>query len=569
MKLLPMPKKLDVKPGFLDSKKLYIQNNCADSRIEKALSCFCCAEGGIKFEISCKCGSGEGYTLEISENQIALCGESAAGVFYGIQTLKQLFEAENVPCLYIEDTPDMLHRSFYHDVTRGKVPTVETLKKLIDTLAYYKMNSLQLYVEHTFAFKELGNLPNELGCLTADEIRELDDYCFENFIEFIPSIATFGHLYELLEREEYRHLQCLENYTENKIFWRQRMNHHTIDPTNPESIEVIKSMIDQYIPLFRTDKFNICCDETFDLANGKLKDLDTGKLYVEFVGKIIDHLKKRGKKVMMWGDILFQHPETVKELPKDTIFLSWDYSAESTEEKFKTFSDLGCTQYVCPGTSTWSRFCESISISRENIINTLDYGYKYGATGMINTNWGDYANPCTLELSMYGTVLGAAKAWNKDTRADKVFDESIGSLVYKNADAVGWLEAVDDAHEIRNAWIWNCLVEAYSDLIHTEKVNPELPTCDEITAAISKSTAIVAELKEQKWEKDIYRNEIIIAAEAVIVMCQLFAKLSRFDIDEVVSVPEWLEKFKSSWLKSNKPSELEKIVSMIEYLNNL
>jgi len=463
----------------------------------------------------------------------------------------------------------MPHRGFYHDVTRGKVPKTETLKRLIDDLAYYKMNSLQLYVEHTFAFKELGNLPNELGCLTAEEILELDDYCFENFIEFIPSIATFGHLYELLERKEYRHLQCLENYTENKIFWRQRMKHHTIDPTNPESIEVIKSMIDQYIPLFRTDKFNICCDETFDLANGKLKDFDTGKLYVEFVVKIIDHLKQKGKKVMMWGDILLQHPETVKLLPEDTTFLNWDYSAQPDESHFKTFSDLGCIQYVCPGTSTWSRFCESIIIGRESIINTLDFGYKYGATGMINTNWGDYANPCTIELAMYGTVLGAAKAWNKNTKADSEFDKSICSLVYKNDNAVYWLEKLDDAHTIKYVWAWNALVEAYSDLVHEEKVNPELPDINEISDAIRKNTEIIAELKGQKWEKDIYRAEIIIAAEAAIVMCQLFAKLLKLDTVEVVSISEWLEKFKASWLKSNKPSELEKIVSMIEYLDKI
>ena len=65
---------------------------------------------------------------------------------------------EQVPCLHIKDKPDFKYRGFYQDVTRGKIPTVDTIKKLIDTMAYYKLNSLQLYVEHVFEL--LKNPPN-------------------------------------------------------------------------------------------------------------------------------------------------------------------------------------------------------------------------------------------------------------------------------------------------------------------------------------------------------------------------------------------------------------------------
>ena len=97
--------------------------------------------------------------------------------------------------------------------------------------------------------------------ITAEEILELDDYCYENFIDFIPSLSTFGHLYRLLETKEYKHLCELPDYVDSSHYWNERMPHHTIDPSNPESIEIIKSLIDQYVPLFTSNKFNICCDD--------------------------------------------------------------------------------------------------------------------------------------------------------------------------------------------------------------------------------------------------------------------------------------------------------------------
>ena len=103
-----------------------------------------------------------------------------------------------------------------------------------------------------------------MNLLPQPKVIELDRYCNENFIEFIPSLATFGHLFVLLNQDKYKHLTECENFKQERIFWEDRMLHHTVDPTKQESFELIASLIDQYIPLFSSDKFNICCDETFD-----------------------------------------------------------------------------------------------------------------------------------------------------------------------------------------------------------------------------------------------------------------------------------------------------------------
>ena len=102
----------------------------------------------------------EEYRLELSD-KIIINAKSERGIFYAVQTLRQLFEETCVPCCIIEDKPDLSYRGFYHDVTRGKIPTLETFKKLVDKCAYFKLNSLQLYVEHTYEFTEYKDIKDE------------------------------------------------------------------------------------------------------------------------------------------------------------------------------------------------------------------------------------------------------------------------------------------------------------------------------------------------------------------------------------------------------------------------
>ena len=563
MYLLPKPQKMELNSGFLQNKTFFVKNSCQDPRIEKALLKLPCGKEGTLLEIVDRCCDGEGYELEIEKNKITLIGNSPAGIFYGIQTLRQLLENENVPCLTITDYPGFSYRGFYHDVTRGKIPTLDTLKALIDQMAYYKMNSLQLYVEHSFPFREFDDVEKN-GYLTPEEIVALDDYCYENFIEFIPSIATFGHLYELLQQDKFKDLQELENFTEDYLYWHQRMGHHTINPTDPRSIEIIKSMIDQYIPLFRTNKFNICCDETFDLKVGKHKDQDTGRLYIDFVKKIIEHLQSKGKQVMMWADILLQHPETIDELPEGVEFLNWNYSAEPSEDQFEAFGKLDCTQIVCPGTSSWSRLVEGIDEGSRNILKLAEYGYKYHAKGMLNTNWGDYGNPCSIELAMHGLVLGAAVSWNESTAKDAYFNDSINYLLYKNDQAVHYLSILDQLHKKLN---WNMLAYCYSNCIYDKKFDISYPTVDDVKTTQKECAEIINTLGAQIWIHDEYRQEILLTAEGLMVMAELYAKLAGYQLETYSDTEKWLEKFSTKWLDKNKPSELFRIQDMFTVLN--
>lgn len=564
--LIPNVKSLEICEGFLEKKAIQYKNIVCDRRVLTALRTLPCSEDGVELELLVEGEAGEGYTLSVQTRKISIVAQSSAGAFYAVQTLRQLFTHERIPCLSIQDEPDFAYRGFYHDVTRGKVPTLASLKSLIDNMAYYKLNSLQLYVEHTFAFEECRDLNAGFGYLTEAELEELREYCYERFIDFVPSLSTFGHMYEILQQPRYRHLRALKDYTEEPNFWHRRLAHHTIDPRMGESFVLVKSLIDQYSAYFDSPWFNICCDETFDLHNCANAPEQTVELYTDFVNKIIEHIRKKGKKVMMWADFLWQwnHPEAIDRLPEDVCFLNWWYDTKPTEENFAYLARNGRKQIVCPGTGAWNRFCEDVDQEEVNICQLVEFAQKYDALGMLNTNWGDYGHPCSMELGMYGMVLGAEKSWSNETKADAVFYSHVDHHLYGQEKGMLYLKRLSQL-QCKLNWKW--FTDRYIDYrYHTHYADDE--TFADRTDLKKDCKALLDELESQAWKNDEYRQEMILAAEAICLMAQLDEKMHDVDGEKIVDTHAWLEAYSQKWLQKNKPSELYRIVDIFTYLEN-
>lgn len=565
MNLLPQVKKIILKEGFLQNKCIIPFKEKIDHRLITALEKLPVGQRGVKIFFDIGNAETEKYSLDINEDKILVSADGVKGAFYAIQTLRQIFSHDEIPCLYIEDEPDFSYRGLYHDVTRGKIPKIQTIKKLIDDMAYYKMNSLQLYVEHTFEFKETAELVTKTGCLTKEEIIEIDEYCNDNFIEFIPSIATFGHMYEILEQDKYKHLRVLKEYIPKPNFWEARMIHHTIDPLNEESIKLITSLIDQYYPLFKTEWFNICGDETFDL-NKSLQNADVGKLYTGFVKEIINHLHKNNKKIMMWADILLNHPETINELPEDICFLNWCYDSEPSEESIIEFAKCGRKQIVCPGTSSWSRFCENTDIAEQNISNMVEYGYKHGAIGVLNTNWGDWGNPASIELAMYSIVFCAAKSWSVSTDINEEFCKSVNKLLYGAENALESIKRISKVHDLVK---WNDFCSHYFEYRFENNTDAFHVNVDDVVSVQKEYISLKKKLTEEVWDNEETKQELIICIEGICVLAELSAKMAGLKIDRLTDTQRWLNIYKKKWFDKNKVSELSKIEEMFLYLENI
>ncbi len=579
--LVPTPKHLVLSKGRLSLQNFQIVlGSSCDDRIFKAakkLSSELSAESRTEIPVTKVLGEpaldgcinlvsgnagGEGYRLSVNGTSVTVHGDSLAGTFYGVQTLRQLIRDSMgvIPQLEIEDAPDMQYRGFYQDISRGRVPTVEATKRLIDLLAYYKENSLQLYIEHTFLFDEYAGIARADNALTAAEILELDAYCYENFIDFVPSLSTFGHLYRLLESPKW-HAYCeLETYERDATPWRDAMAHHTIDPSNPGSLQLITSMIDQYVALFRSRYFNICCDETFDLGKGRNQGKDPGSLYLEFTRKLIAHVQSRGKTVMMWGDIVLHHPEILDSFPKDVVMLNWSYTDQPDPTTAVRFREAGYQQLLCPGTSCWNQMSEIVPYAEKNIIAMIRAGHENGALGSLNTAWGDYGHIAAINTTLYGVVLAAAISWNRNEEVPSAaFDRRVSDLVYgdPSGKAVELLRELGSLGQVMN-WALFCHKHFGSSTWMRGCEDPS-----ELAKTAQKALRLADGFRKLPVQNDIIAD-LTLAAEGVYLI-DMFASHAYGGRKKIPDgfVDSWCRRYAAAWRRDNKESELYKILDIM------
>jgi hypothetical protein len=614
MFLLPSPKEVKVKDGYfilLPKAKIVLDASCNNSDMESArllkeeifqdvklnlpiTKSFKIEENSIYLKK--REGKNESYEIFVKENIIEIIGADDAGLFYGVQTLRQIIRSEGMEIsqLYIKDEPYFANRGFYHDVSRGCVPTLDTLKELVDRAAFYKINQIQLYIEHTFAFKNFSEVWAGADPLTAEDILELDEYCIKRHIELVPSLSSFGHMYMILSSKSYSNLCELENSddADKPYSWIGRMLHHTLDVSNPESIEFVGEMLDEFIPLFSSDKFNICGDETFDLGEGKNKELaekiGKGQLYITFLNKIVDTVKKYDKKVMFWGDVVLNHPEVFEQIPKDIICLNWDYSAEPEEDRIKAIADTGLTQYVCPGVGGWNHLMNDFDSSYSNIKNMVNYGKKYNAAGVLNTNWGDYGNINLLGNSIPGMIYGASLSWNPDYNKDfSTVDKEISTIEY--GDQTGSLvnilreisrQQIVDHFQI-TCWKENKFIGFPKISIEQKKEHFDIPD-EKLINAHDRVLELQNELLKisrgisPKYSKDI--GEFCISARGIALYDALALIIKKYDLGledtKLIYAPSqlaplfevWLADYMRAWRNRNKESELYRIRGFITHI---
>lgn len=380
----------------------------------------------------------EAYRLDIAPRGITMTSASEAGLFYAEQTLRQILKQTDPaapPCLRILDWPVFPVRGFYHDVTRGKVPTLKTLLSLAEKCAAYKINQLQLYIEHTFAYQQHPEVWRGADPLTAEEIRTLDARCAELHIDLVPSFSTFGHFYTWI-RQKSPDLNELERDVSSEPFcWHDRMMHYTLDCQNPQSIALVREIIAETRPLFRSRFYNICADETFDLGKGRNRSLaekiGPGRLYVDFLKQIIGAVQEAGAVPMFWGDIIGKYPELIHELTPDAVILDWDYDAPLTHSKSHLLQASGRAFYICPGVSGWNSWLPDYGKAYKNITRFARLGEQRGACGLLNTDWGDYGHINTLGPTMPGLILGACAGWHPRSPAlgRQRFEDSLSQIL--------------------------------------------------------------------------------------------------------------------------------------------
>ena len=214
----------------------------------------------------------QGYVLRIDDSGVDLAAADAAGTFYGEATLAQLarLHGDALPAGTVRDHPDLEVRGVMLDVSRDKVPTMPTLRAMIARLATWKINQVQLYTEHTFAYRDHPDVHRAASPFTAEEILELDAFCTDHHVELVPNQNCLGHMNRWLAHERYRPLAIApDGFVDPFGISRAPM---TVDPTNPGSIDLVRDLLAELLPLFTSRRVHVGLDEAWELPRERIDD---------------------------------------------------------------------------------------------------------------------------------------------------------------------------------------------------------------------------------------------------------------------------------------------------------
>ncbi|HNA95925.1 MAG TPA: beta-N-acetylhexosaminidase, partial [Chitinophagaceae bacterium] len=382
LSLIPQPVSIVQTKGSLvlpHQLSIYTDNNAEVNRIANSLSLQLASNfykvkvvPGKKplakaihlYLVSDKSIPADGYRLKITATGVSLSANSPSGIFFGVQTLLQLFPKEivnkdghtsvkqwSLPLVSIEDHPRFGWRGLMLDVTRHFF-TVAQVKDYIDQMVKYKFNMLHLHltddqgwrieikslpkltevgawrVERTGTFgtfpkPQPGEKPTYGGFYTHEDIKELVKYAADRFVNILPEIDVPGH--SLAALASYPDLSCTpgEYYVspgDRFMVWPGGGQHfyglidNTLCPANEKVYEFLDKVFTEVAQLFPFQYIHMGGDETARnfwekdeqikalMKKENLKNLDEVQSY--FVKRVEKIINSKGKKMIGWDEIL-------------------------------------------------------------------------------------------------------------------------------------------------------------------------------------------------------------------------------------------------------------------------
>ena len=386
----------------------------------------------------------ESYRLSVDPNGVALRATGGAGWRWASETLLQWIPASGrVPACEIVDTPSFRRRGLLLDISRGKVPTLEDLFALVDRCCALKLNVLMLYIEHPFAFRRHPEIGAGCSPLRAEDIRRLDEYAAQRFVELIPNLQTLGHMERVLVQTRY------EALAESDARW-------TLAPANSESYALLDDLFDELLPNFRSPRVHINCDEPWDLGKGQSQALAEGLggppgLLVHHVETLREKLRERDSEseVLLWADFVHSHPERIDAFDPSLIFCDWWYEGPCDHERVARFAESGHRFWVCGGTCSWNALFPRMADSLNTLSAWADAGRRHGAEGLLLTEWGDFGHYNLLGNIWFSLAWTAQEAWSGPV-PEAEFDRAFGATFFDDPsrNAARVYRMLGDAHAV-------------------------------------------------------------------------------------------------------------------------
>lgn len=596
--IVPKPKKISLQKGKC-SLHFPLKLNCSDLQFISEAAVFSVCEGAFisseksDLQFLFRPDMDFDYRITAQENKITVMYKSKESAFHAFVTLWQIYKnGEKLSCFEIADTADFKNRGFMLDISRGKVPKPETVKHLVDMLARFKYNQLQLYIEgFSFCYPTFAKYCDAACALTVQEIKELSRYCRDRFIALVANQNSLGHMAPWLEKEEFASLaECVGGFSYGGF----TIPSTTLDVSSEESIKLVEKMADDLLPCFTSDKMHVGLDEPFEMGRGKNFGADTAQLFSDYVNKLDSICTKRGRKMIMWADALHRFNCFDKGLPKDVIYLEWGYEKEYPfDKRCKMLHDNGLDFYVCPGTSSWLSFTGLTDNAIENIDNAVCAAVKYNAQGILLTDWGDCNHMQPLPVSYAAIVYCSGASWNSSNRLTKkqladalnlfVFEDSkqiMGNLVleagnyYKYEELqlpcrtlahLFYSENIKSAEKYEQSLAFTAML--LNVLGVSETAQAYLPVEARLDfGSMEKILKLIENLKSKLEDADMkctdaelirYEYKTALDMVGLFTLCRMYIAKNKSLSDLQAQAEEVAEQHRKNWLLRNKLSGLE------------
>lgn len=383
----------------------------------------------------------EAYSLVADPTGVRIAARSAVGLRWGLATLVQLRRScgDALPGLRIDDAPAFRERGFMLDISRDRVPTMDTLRRLVEQMASVKLNHLQLYTEHTFAYAGHEAVWRNADPVTPAEMRELDAFAAARGVALTANQNSFGHFERWLRHPAYAHLGETDRIVHFAPWGDCWLNPNTLCPLDPGSIALVDGLFGQLFPCCSGAYANVGGDEPCDLGLGRSREAcaqrGRGRVFSEYLGKVLRAAQKHGKRPQFWCD---PHPNEDDSLPKDITALIWGYGQEEDfAPRLAAHAAAGREVWVAPGTANWTVYAGRSAMRHGNLTRAATQGAAHGAVGLLNTEWGDHGHRQQWPLALLGMADGAQAAW---TGAGAFDPAAAGAQVLDSAALGVWLD---------------------------------------------------------------------------------------------------------------------------------
>ncbi|HCE46219.1 MAG TPA: hypothetical protein DET40_21960 [Lentisphaeria bacterium] len=451
--LFPQPVKCDIGKGKIKVPSTITVGGAAQKSVEmvfkrKALMGDSDSFIRCSYDSSVK-GGFEGYAMDINpKGFISIRSSSDTGITHALRTVSQLLKSfpKELPILKIEDWPAFPERGVMLDISRDRVPTMNTLFQLVDKIAELKGNHLELYIEHTFAYKGHETVWRDASPITSEEMIMLDRYCSERGVSLCANQNVLGHFERWLKHPQYAALGEMDRGHFYSMYWYIEPN--TLCATDMKARKFVKELLAELMPLCSGDYVNIGCDEPWDLGKGRSKaeveKRGRNAVYGEHVADVAEFVVKNGKRPSFWVDPDFGNKRSeIPPLPPELIGNVWGYDGNTDfKNRLKSLGEAGLDAWVYPGANGWNSFTSRTNNRRKNLELAATEGSANSAKGFVITEWGDCGHNQQWPVSLFGMMDGVAVAWSgksytdPEAEANHVFNEpALGKWLYKLGEA--------------------------------------------------------------------------------------------------------------------------------------